>query len=165
MGPGKGLISGEHYIRYYVFQMFGLRQAGQAWKCGLSVLDMLSSEGALAVYRCWRGDAKPGTSIGPNGQKPLTHSRWHRACKVELNACGKELTRGEGCQCFLGFAIASSHSLLGTSSGQRLILATSGAVVMLGHSRQPHGLTCTGQSLCRWEASQEAPALALAVGL
>lgn len=61
MGPGKGLIPGERYIRYYIFQMFGLRQAGQAWKCGLSIQATLSKEVALAVvYQCWRGDAEPG---------------------------------------------------------------------------------------------------------
>lgn len=66
MGPGKGLIPGEHYIRYYIFQMFGLRQAAQAWKFWLSVQATLSREVALVVvYQCWGGDAKPGTHRGP----------------------------------------------------------------------------------------------------
>lgn len=57
--------------------MFGLRQAGQAWKCGVSVLD---SEIALAaVYRCWRGDAKPGTSMGTS----LDRNHWHTAGDAE----------------------------------------------------------------------------------
>lgn len=56
MGPSKGLISGDHYVGYCIFHMFGLRQSGQAWKCRLSVLDTLSSEVALVVvYGCWRG--------------------------------------------------------------------------------------------------------------
>lgn len=76
-------------------------------------------------------DAKPGTCMGPS----LHRNLWHTACKAKLNNCGRELTREEGCQWFLGFAIPSSLFLLGTSSGQRLIMATSAAVVMLDLSR------------------------------
>lgn len=170
MGPGKGLIPGEHYIRYYIFQIFGLRQAGQVWKCGLSVQAMLSREVALVVvYQCWREGAEPGAHHGPQlGQKPMRHSRRYRACKAKFKACGRELAGGEDCQCFLG----SCHSQLSLIGGRQFRSETHHGHIWSSSPAGPlqaapcHGLACTGQSLCGWEASQEAPALALAtVGL
>lgn len=118
MGPGKGLIPGEHYIRYYIFQMFGPRQAGQAGKRGLSVQATLSRDVALViVYQCWREDAESGTHYGPSPeQKPVRHSRRYRACKDKFKACGRELAGGEDCQCFLG----SCHFQLSPVGGHGL---------------------------------------------
>lgn len=97
----------------------------------------------------------------------MRHSRGYRACKAKVKACGWELAGGEDCQCFLG----SYHSQLSLIGGHQFRSEThhghiwsSGPAGPL-HSAPCCGLAGTGRSLCRWEASQEAPASALsAVG-
>lgn len=136
IGPGKGLISGEHYIRYYISHVFGLRQTGQAWKCGLSVLDTLFNEIALVVvYRCWRGDCKPGTSVGPS----LDRNHWRTTGDAEGQAqCSWQRTDKErGLPMISGLC----HSQLTLLAGQQF------------RSETHHGHICSNSHVGSFQAA------------
>lgn len=98
-------------------------------------------------------------TVGPSWDRKL----WDTVGGTELGRPASRLVAGN-CQCFLG----SCHSQPSLTGGHQFRSETHHGYIWSSGPPGPlqaapcHGLACTGQSVCSWEASQETSASALA---